>query len=190
MESLELYLNKFIPLSKEDLKLLRKISIPIELTSKTTFVKEGKVTRFLYFLNKGIVRGFKNMDGKIVVEHLIGENNFLTSIDSFFKELPSIDNFETLTDCTLIRISKVDLELLIQLDNKWNQLIEMIMSESLKCKMERISDFQTLTAKKRYVKFLEQNPNLALKVSVENIASFLGIAPQSLSRIRKQISTI
>ena len=66
--------------------------------------------------------------------------------------------------------------------------MEIVTSEHLARKLERVQDFQTLTAKERYQKFMKDSPHLALNVSIENIASFLGMEPQSLSRIRKQIT--
>lgn len=188
MESLQAYLQDRIKLSKADFDLLAEVSVPLYLPAKTRFLEEGKSTDVLYFLSEGIVRGFKNKDGKLVVEHLVGPNQFITSMESFFQGIPSADTFETLSSCSLIRISKADLERLKRANPAWNQLIESIISESLQCKMERIHDFQTLTAKERYVKFVETNPDLALRVSIENIASFLGVEPPSLSRIRRQLS--
>ena len=101
---------------------------------------------------------------------------------------PSLDNFETITNCKLLKISKPGLDLLRNHSTKWNTIIESITNEHLNCKMERVRDFQTLSAKERYLKFIKETPNLALHVSIENIASFLGMEPQSLSRIRKQIT--
>lgn len=138
-------------------------------------------------MSQGIVKGYKINNGKIIVEHLIDENNFFTSIDSFTNETISMDYFETVTDCKLLKISKNDFDFLRQSGSKWVEFIEGITNGNLQCKMERLNDFQTLTAKERYLKFLKQSPNLALNVSVDNIASFLGVEPQSLSRIRKQI---
>lgn len=188
MHSLEAYITQRISLSEKDLDLLKRVSTSTFLAPKSILIQEGGKADFLYFLNQGITRGFKNKDGKIVVEHLVGEGAFLTSMEAFFQAAPSTDTFETLTNCQLTQIAKVDLDLLVQTHPAWSQLIAAITQESLQCKMERITDFQTLTAKERYVKFVEQHPDLNLQVSIENIASFLGMEPQSLSRIRKQLT--
>lgn len=128
------------------------------------------------------------MNGKLIIEHLVDQQNFFSSIESFMNETPSPDNFETITDSKLLKISKPDLEILRTHSTKWNKIIETITNEHLNCKIERVRDFQMLTAKERYLKFIKETPSLALNVSVENIASFLGMEPQSLSRIRKQIT--
>ena len=103
-------------------------------------------------------------------------------------ETASSDYYETITDCKLIKISKPDFELLQEDTTFWSDFVKNVTNEHLSGKVERVKDFQVLTAKERYLKFLKQNPKLALNVSVENIASFLGMEPQSLSRIRKQIT--
>ena len=128
------------------------------------------------------------MDGKIVIQYLVSENQFFTSLDSFMHQTPSPDNFETITECKLLKISKPDFDLLKQSGDFWTNYVEIVTGEHLARKIERVQDFQTLTAKERYQKFMKDSPHLALNVSIENIASFLGMEPQSLSRIRKQIT--
>lgn len=103
-------------------------------------------------------------------------------------ETPSLEYYETITDCTLVKISKPNFDLLQENTTFWNDFVKTITNQHLSCKLERVKDFQVLTAKERYLKFISQNPKLVLNVSVDNIASFLGIEPQSLSRIRKQIT--
>jgi hypothetical protein len=104
------------------------------------------------------------------------------------EQTPSNDYYETVTDCKLIKIAKINFDILQKESTFWPELVKTITNEHLNCKLDRVKDFQTLTAKERYSKFIKQHPNLALNVSVENIASFLGMEPQSLSRIRKQIT--
>lgn len=188
MKNLIKYINSRVSLTQEESDLIEKYFIPLDLDIKTSLLEAGKTERYIYFLSSGIVRGYQNVKGKIIVEHLVDEQNFFTSIDSFMNETPSPDYFETITNCKLLKISKTDLDLLRTYSSKWNAIIENITNEHLNCKMERVRDFQTLSAKERYMKFIKETPNLALNASIENIASFLGMEPQSLSRIRKQIT--
>lgn len=177
-----------VPLTREEIKLVEEQFLTEELEPNTKVLEAGNRERYMYFLSSGIMRGFRNIDGKLVVEHLIDEQNFFTSIDSFTHETPSDENFETVTPCKLLKISKSNLDYLKKYSDKWNLIIESITNEHLNCKIDRVRDFQTLSAKERYLKLIKESPNLALNVSIENIASFLGMEPQSLSRIRKQIT--
>lgn len=189
MESLIQYINSKITLTKEDIYLLKKYFVLDKVPLETMLLKSGRVENYLYFLSRGVVKGYQNIDGKIVVQHLVSENDFFTSLDSFMTQTPSLDYYETVTDCELLKISKPDYDLLQKETTFWEKLVKEVTNEHLNCKLERVQDFQILSAKERYLKFINQHPKLALFVSVDNIASFLGMEPQSLSRIRKQISS-
>ncbi len=189
MEKLIAYIEENVPLAESDLTLLTTVFTPLVLPAKSVFIEAGKAEHYLYFLVVGIVKGYKNEDGEIVVEHLVEDGAFLTSVDSFFYATSSNDFFETVTDCKLLRVSREDFNRLRTSSDKWGGIIEAIRNENLRCKMERVNDFQTLNATERYLKFLNRSSNLALKVSVEDIASYLGVKPPSLSRIRRQIAS-
>lgn len=188
MKDLLNYIDSRFSITKEDISLLEKCFIVEDVPAQTKLLEAGKIERYLYFLRTGIVKGYQNIDGKLVVQHLVSEQDFFTSLDSFMSETPSLDYYETITDCKLVKISKPDFELLDENTNFWGDFVKMVTNEHLGCKLERVKDFQVLTAKERYLKFIEQHPKFVLNVPIDNIASFLGMEPQSLSRIRKQIT--
>jgi len=188
MKSLLHYIQSRFSITKDDISLLEKCFITEDIAAQTKLLEAGRVERYVYFLSSGIVKGYQNIDGKLVIQHLVSEQDFFTSLDSFMSATPSLDYYETITDCKLVKVSKEDYDLLLVSTSFWSNFIKEVTNEHLSCKLERVKDFQILSAKERYLKFLNQNPKLALHVSVDNIASFLGIEPQSLSRIRKQIT--
>ncbi len=188
MKNLINYIQSRSTLTQNDIDLIKKYFVSEEIPAQTNLLKSGKVERYIYFLDTGIVKGYQNIDGKIVIQHLVAEHDFFTSLDSFMTETPSLDYYETITDCRLLKISKPDFDILQKETKFWAIFVKEVTNEHLSCKLERIKDFQILTAKERYLKFVNQYPKLALNVSIENIASFLGMEPQSLSRIRKQIA--
>ncbi|AWV97308.1 Crp/Fnr family transcriptional regulator [Arcticibacterium luteifluviistationis] len=188
MKNLLNYIESRFPITADDISLLEKCLIVENVPAHTKLLEAGNVERYLYFLNTGIVKGYQNVDGKLVIQHLVPEQDFFTALDSFMSETPSVEYYETVSDCNLIKISKPDFDLLQESSSFFSEFVNTVTNEHLSCKLERVKDFQVLTAKERYVKFMNQHPKLALNVSVENIASFLGMEPQSLSRIRKQIA--
>lgn len=188
MENIVKYIQSRIFLTQNDIDLLKKHFISENVLAQSHLLKAGKVERYIYFISKGVVKGYQNIDGKIVVQHLVTENDFFTSLNSFMTQTPSVDYYETITDCTLVKISKPDFDILQNETKFFGTFVEEITNQHLSCKLERVQDFQILTAKERYIKFVNQYPKLALHVSIENIASFLGMEPQSLSRIRKQVT--
>ncbi|WP_298342339.1 Crp/Fnr family transcriptional regulator [uncultured Algibacter sp.] len=188
MDCLIDYIKSRTNIEQNDIDLIKKYFVYEEIPAQTSLLKAGKVERYVYFLSHGIVKGYQNIDGKIVVQHLVAEHDFFTSLDSFMTETPSLDYFETITNCKLVKISKPDFDILQNETEFWSAFVKEITNEHLSCKLQRVKDFQILTAKERYLKFVNQHPKLALNVSIDNIASFLGMEPQSLSRIRKQIA--
>ncbi|WP_452225870.1 Crp/Fnr family transcriptional regulator [Lacinutrix cladophorae] len=188
MENLINYIQSKTTLTQNEIELINKHFVSEKIPAKTNLLEAGKVERYIYFIDTGIVKGYQNIDGKIIVQHLVTEQDFFTSLDSFMTETPSLDYYEAITDCSLIKISKPDFDILQKETKFWAIFVKDVTNAHLNCKLERVKDFQVLTAKERYLKFVNQYPNLALNVSIDNIASFLGMEPQSLSRIRKQIA--
>jgi len=188
MENLVNYIKSKITLTQNDIDLIKNHFVTVEVPPQTNLLEAGKVERHIYFLDTGIVKGYQNIDGKIVVQHLVAEQDFFTSLDSFMTETPSLDYYETIKESRVLKISKPDFDILQKETKFWAIFVKEVTNEHLNCKLERVKDFQILTAKERYLKFVNQYPKLALNVSIDNIASFLGMEPQSLSRIRKQIA--
>lgn len=188
MESLFNFINSKASLKEEEIKLIKERFVSIEFSSDTVLLKQGQVANHIYFLNSGVVKGYENIDGKNVVQQLVTEENFFTSLESFSNQKPSTVFLETITHCKIAAIKKQDLDFLVKEIPSFSLLVQEVTSLHLSCKMERVKDFQTLSAKQRYEKFMVQYPKLALQVSVDNMASYLGMEPQSLSRIRKQLT--
>jgi CRP-like cAMP-binding protein len=188
MENILKHIQSSISLTQTDIDLLQKYLIIENAPAQTSLLKAGKIEQYIYFIDSGIVKGYQNIDGKIVVQHLVAENDFFTSLDSFMTETPSLDYYETVTDCRLIKISKSNFDILQNETKFWGLFVKGVTNDHLNCKLERVKDFQILSAKERYLKIIKQKPKLVLNVSVDNIASFIGLQPQSISRIRKEIA--
>jgi hypothetical protein len=87
-------------------------------------------------------------------------------------EAGSSDYYETITDCELVKISKIDFEILQEATNFWSDFVKNETNEHLTGKLERVKYFQVLTAKERYLKFIDKSPKLALNVSVAGLMEF------------------
>ena len=110
MEKLISYILQKSTLNRNDLNILTTVFTPLYLPAKTVVLKAGLPTHHLYFLATGCVKGYKNQDGKIVVEHLIEDNSFFTAMDSFMGSQMANDTFETITSCDLYQITKKDFD--------------------------------------------------------------------------------
>jgi CRP-like cAMP-binding protein len=187
MQDLVQHIKQIIPISKKEEALIEQYFEPVTFEKNTFFVKEGMVCQFIYFLSDGFVKGFQYQDGNTTMDHLLEKDSFFTSLDSFMGETPSKEIFQTTVPSVIYKISKSNFNQLNHESKVFHTLSQHIMNASFSCKIERVQDFQVLSAKERYKKLLHQHPAIVQHFSVQDLASYLGIAPPSLSRIRKEI---
>ncbi|ULQ57691.1 Crp/Fnr family transcriptional regulator [Flavihumibacter rivuli] len=152
-------------------------------------VREGDIARELYFVNKGVLRLFYNKEGEEVTGFLFSEGLFASSYESFLRRAPSIQSLETLEDADLLVLTSDALEKLYQDVPRINILTRKIAEQRFINAQLLLSSFIMETPEERYRKFAEQHPEILLRVPQHIIASYLGITPVSLSRIRARLSS-
>jgi len=179
-------ISDYIPLDDEDTDLIGSFFKYETVEKGTTLVEAGKVTDKAFFILSGYLRYFKVVDsGEELVIHLYAPDNFATSLNSFFSGKKSEEVLQAITDCEILCISKADLEKLYSTNYKWQSFGRKLMESFLIEKEERIIDQISLPAHDRYLKLMKNQPDIIQNVPVKYIASFIGIKPESLSRIRK-----
>lgn len=150
--------------------------------------EEGKVPGYLYFVVSGFVRLFHYNDkGDEVTTHINCPPGFITSYTHFVNQSKSDENLLSTTDCQLLRITKANLDFLIQQSTAFKDFSFWVFQQSLSYNEKRSKELATLTAEQRYIKLMDEYPEIVQHVPMQHIASFLGMNPKSLSRIRKQI---
>lgn len=181
-------IDTHVKLSPAEIELCRSSFEPITISKNTLLEAEGHVPKYLYFVVSGYVRLFTYTEqGDEVTSHLNCPPGFITAYQHFNQQSRSDDNVECITDCQLLRISKAKLDqLILQSDNLKNFSIA-VFQQSIAYNENRAKGLATLSAEQRYRKLIEQNPDVLLHVPIKHIASFLGMNPKSLSRIRKQM---
>ncbi len=182
-------ISEVISLNNSDLEMIETSFKPLNVEKNISLIESGKIIREAFFINKGYIRYFKYLNsGEELIIHLYCPNSFATSLNSFFSGSPSNEIMQTLTDCEIMTISKEDLEKLYSTNQKWQYFGRKLMEGFLIEKEQRIIDQISLTGQQKYLKLLETNPDIIQNVQVKYLASFLGLKPESLSRIKKQIS--
>jgi CRP-like cAMP-binding protein len=151
-------------------------------------LQEGKVAKEMFFICSGILKVVKvNEKGTEMAQFFLKENQFCTILNSFVNQVPSHESIKAACDATLIVLRR---DLLWQLYEKLpyvKELIDQITRQTLLDKIELKNMYAGEDASTRYQKFLLRQPEIALRVSLTDIASYLNVTPQSLSRIRKQL---
>ncbi len=181
--------SEVISLNSYDHELIETYFKPLHAARHVWLIEQGKSVREAFFINSGYIRYYKFLDtGEEMIIHLYAPNNFAASLNSFFSGSPSDEMMETLTDCDLLTITKDDLEKLYATNQKWQYFGRKLMEGFLIEKEQRIIDQLSLTGQQKYLKLLETNPDVIQHVHVKYLASFLGLQPESLSRIKRQIT--
>jgi CRP-like cAMP-binding protein len=159
----------------------------ISLPKGHILLKANKVESNLYFIKKGIVRAFSDIEDNEVTFWFGKEGDTILSMKSYVAHQKAYENIELLEDCELYQLNTKDLQSLfdqnIDIANWGRKLAEQ---ELLKTE-ERLISRQFKTATERYIELLKNYPHLIQRVQLGYIASYLGITQVSLSRIRAQI---
>lgn len=187
-EKLTGVIASLIQVQNNDLLTVKKLFKPAIVKKDTVLIGKGEYSNCVFFINSGYLRYFKLTDsGEEQTIHLQSAGQFAASFQSFVTNTKSEETLKAITDSELLCISKSDLEKLYQTDSKWEVFGRKMMEMLLLEKENRIIDQLSLSAQNRYKKLIETDPDLINTVPIQYIASYIGIKPESLSRIRKQI---
>jgi CRP-like cAMP-binding protein len=182
------FIHNYTPLSNADWISVEKHLLRMEVKKETILLQEGKICRHLYFLESGLLRFFILKNGNDVTKYFTDIPYCFTSIKSFEAQKPATESIETLEDTVLWAMTLESVQSLQTLPS-WNIFTRKLVQEVQTYTDEILEDLQTETAENRYKKMLFDNDPLLQRVPLKHIASYLGIAPQSLSRIRKSVLT-
>ena len=180
--------DSYVKLTDKDIDICKQYFELKSLPKNNIVEEENKVPKHLYFITKGFMRLFYYDDkGDEITTHIESQNQFITSFTNFIREIKSNENLECVTNCELYKIERSKLVYLIEKNETFKKLSLVIFEQSVATTQIRANDFATLTAELRYKKLIDNQPEIIQHVPIQYIASYLGIKPQSLSRIRKQI---
>ncbi|WP_343672061.1 Crp/Fnr family transcriptional regulator [Chitinophaga sp.] len=148
----------------------------------------GGICRHLYFINQGIVRIMSTSDkGDDITHYFLKENYFCTILGSFFEQVPALEGIQAATDVEVSVIGKDAFNQLVKEDEEFKKMFDLQTTQGLLQKIRFKNMLHGHDATTRYRLFLEKLPDIAARVPLGYIASYLGITQQSLSRIRKNL---
>ena len=153
----------------------------------TPILREGAVCRYLYFLEKGLLRYHVNRDGEDMTKFFTEPPYSFTAQRSFSRELPAEEAIETLQPSRIHRIGRADTYRLLALPS-WSNFIRELIQDVQYLTEQLLIDSQNVPAEMCYPQLSEAGSPLLSQVPQKYLASYLGIAPQSLSRIRRRLS--
>jgi CRP-like cAMP-binding protein len=181
------YLSKYITLSEEEKKAITDLDIFKAYKKGTVLLKEGQQSQLSYFVIEGCVRSYFVIDGEEKTTAFYVESEAITPL-CFVNKMPSEYYIACVEDCTLL-VSTPEMEKIIfEKFPRFESLCRVLSEELLAKNQASYDDYRIYNPEQRYLNLLETRPDLFQRVPQYQMASYLGITPQSLSRLRKRLT--
>ena len=189
----ELLFEKFaekIELTEEEKELSRSFFIPKKLRRKQYLLQEGDVCKYVAFVEKGLLRSFTVDDkGHEHITQFAFEGWWIADQVSFLTGEPSEYNIEALEDCELLLLTKQAEDEMLEKIPKFERYFRILLQNNLIATQKRLASSLSQTAEEKYNELISVCPDtLPKRIPQHMLASFLGISPETFSRIRKQMS--
>ena len=178
-------IEKQITLDTKEINYFKQL-LTVEHFSKKEFIlREGDRCKYLYFVNKGILRAFYvNKEGKDSTVMFALQDWWITDMHCFLNRLPAMVNIQAIEPTSVLKLSKSNLEKLYEEIPKFEKLFRILMEKAYCREQLRVIQNLSSPAKERYHSFIEKYPQIVRQVPQKQIASYLGITPEFLSHIR------
>jgi len=183
------YFERLIPLSREEKDLVRAKFHPHLFLKKQFALQHGDVCEYFNFVVRGCLRLYKvDNEGAYHILQFATENYWILDLASFHKKIPSLFDIDALEDTVVLRVSHSDLIDLYVKAPKFDRIFRVLLENHFMQQQERIGQLFSSTAEERYQSFLETYSHLLNRLSQVQIAAYLGVTPEFLSRIRSRMA--
>ena len=187
LEKLKTYCNTFVTLNDKELCLLDKYFELKKIKKKDFLLQDGKVCNFIGFIAKGTIRHFHIKEGIEKTCDISFENSWVTDFQSFTHNTSCIMNLQAMDDTTVFIIQKENLYKLYSECSKY-ETFGRLMAENVAQRATEIAmSLSSDKPEERFQNLIKKQPDLFQRIPQKYIANFLGISPESLSRIRGRI---
>jgi CRP-like cAMP-binding protein len=183
------HLSRYISLDSEETILIREFFRPKYLKKKDILLQHGEISRFENFVTKGCMRAFYiDTTGEEHIVQFAVEDWWISDMYSFLTQTPAMYTIEALEECELLQIDKNSLEELYLKLPKMERFFRIIIQNAFIASQKRIISAMSQTADERYQAFISKYPTIEQRVPQYQVAAYLGITPEFLSRIRKKFA--
>jgi len=186
MEDFQQFCNQFYPLDEATVQELLQETKMKSFKKGEYILKKGKVCKHLFFINHGLAKSFFLKDGKEFIMRFFPENFMFSVFDSYITQTPSNYSIIALKNTTITMLSYEQMEKLCKQHHCMEAFFRKLVSLVAVKMMKRISSMLEENATERYNLFVKENKSILQDISLGDLAQYLGITQQSLSRIRAQ----
>jgi len=179
-----------VPLTQTEQDLIKTFLKPKKLRKKQYLLQEEDVCKFIAFVEKGVLRSFSvNEKGVESIMQFAPEGWVISDLYSFLTGEPSRYNIEALEDAELVLISKKAHETMLQELPKYETYNRLQVTNAYIAMQRRLTSVISLALEERYTLFMKLYPDMMQRVPQHMIAAYMGVTPETLSRVRKRIAT-
>jgi CRP-like cAMP-binding protein len=189
MDKLISTIKYLIRISADEEILIKSLFKPLQLKSGEYFLEEGQVCRYVGFIEEGLVRYHMNDDGNQNTLYFNKGGEFVSNYQSFLPGEPSNTSIQAIEDTSMQVINHTNLKRLYKEVEEGEKLGRLAIESVFLSSIQQLKSFYKDSPAARYQEFLRTYPDLAQRIPQYHIASYVGIKPQSLSRIRKKLAT-
>lgn len=182
------FFNMVHPIPEEAFTAIDRETFPVNIKKGKFIIKPGSSNDHLYFIVKGVVRGYIVEESKEITTWINEEQEVIGTIRNFGMSAPSEEYLQAIETCLLIAIPYKLIDYLYETFPASNIIGRKLLEESYRGAEERAYISRIPSAEKRYKRFIETRPNLANRVPLKYVASYLGMTLETLSRIRNKRS--
>ena len=189
MERLIYYLQSIYPLS-DGLKkyLLDHLKIK-QLSKKQYLLRAGHVSRYIYFIDTGLLKCFYISNNTEVCSWFMKEGDVIISVESFFTQKPSYEAIQAIEDCELYFIEYDELQFIYRHFPEFNFIGRVLTEKYYTLSEQRLYSMRMQRASERYQYLLDHFPELVKRVASKYLASYLGVTEVTLSKIKGKVYT-
>ena len=180
--------RQFTDFNDSELEIIMPYFQAKKIKKKTHLLDVATVSNEVYYLIKGCIRLYCEKDGEELSTYFFTENMFAGSYDSFLSRKPSKVAIETLEDCEVLVLTHKAQEELYEVFPKMNEFIRKAIEQRFILLHDLFISYLLNSPEERYLMLQKDRPDLLQRISQHQIASFLGITPVSLSRIRNRVA--
>ncbi len=184
------YFSRIMPISDEEAQAIAETMNLQQHKKGTVLLKEGQISNAVYFVLEGCVRQYYAVDGDEKTTNFFTEEQWVVSINNFGQPVPSSHFLECCLDSTLVVGNRNKEEDLYRRFPKLETISRRVMEKVFAEQQAAMASYTTDTPEQRYLKLLKSRPDLFQRIPQYQLASYVGVKPESLSRIRRRIVQI
>ncbi len=182
------YFSQFTTLTPEEVKALEEGMVVSRAKKDTHLLKEGQTSVDTYFILEGCIRQYCLVNGEEKTTNFFTEGQWVISLTGLTQNMPSFYNLVCMEDTSLVIGNEQKAQELFKKFPRFETLARQVMEKSFAEQQQLMTSYHTDNPEQRYLRLLKLRPDLFQRVSQYHMASYIGVKPESLSRIRKRIA--